>query len=479
MNDSQLDPRYYPSPKDGCPCGAGNTFRDCCRPFLVESASIEDAAKTALGAKEFGSYLVLQRAELARYLLRHRRHTPTLCQTNPALGQQLLLIDIDAVFSLVESLFDAHVWAKKQTLLLGCLARLELAIDDSRWKNRIAYFRASAFYLLSNDRDSALAEFETYAGWRESEKESILQFGLDLTAENLGSAERREVCERIIAIKPSIENQVQYRTLVAMDLLLDDETALAVKLLRELHKEIFDVSTTGMSEMALYLVATSLVHLSFLENEDRRLPLLEKARGYYRTALERGSFTKLGLARLHALLGESYEIAGDYDAAMKYYVLAGDHSDRFDSRYGLARMAIERNEPDRALFQLRKLAEMNLSTSQLFDVNVLLGSVAIAKRCKDLAREVMTKFSHDATLPPALEKRAATLLSDLETILRESRKPQKRASWRRALSFLSKHLELKPNIGGFGINVNALIDGKPQGHPTTDDGSNSTRLLEK
>jgi hypothetical protein len=136
-----------------CLCGSGNKFKNCCAAEYNTSA--KDKAFAAYQSGQYSEALKKCRLHLTWYILCHRAHTIPFLESETPEAKNLFQIDIDALASLVDLLLSCYEQTGKHKQFPKALDGLQNAITDSRWYDKIAYFRA-LWCLFDNADDSLI-----------------------------------------------------------------------------------------------------------------------------------------------------------------------------------------------------------------------------------------------------------------------------------------------------------------------------------
>ncbi len=105
MSAIHMPPRKYKiGPNASCPCGSGMKYKKCCRLFI--HAGIRDRAHELHKTGDHKQAVLAYRAWAAQYKIWHEEHTVPFFQARPQAADDMMIVDIQAVISIYNSLSD-------------------------------------------------------------------------------------------------------------------------------------------------------------------------------------------------------------------------------------------------------------------------------------------------------------------------------------------------------------------------------------
>lgn len=452
------DPGYKPKWNDPCPCGWGRTFQTCCRPRLPGSDKITKAWRQAAKAGDWEEALVLVRADVAQYVIWHRRHTiPGL--RHPDLPVDIFGVDVEALSAHVGSLIQVLYRLDRLNQAPAILAKLRPAIADERWHRKIVYHRAFTT-LLTGDRAKARLELvEAGPITADEEDVDLLQIHIDLNGSRLGFTERQALYKRVGEITRSRADRLQYGGAAAFDVLLlgdekggRDAVVATVALGRELEAE------KSLSSTAEYWLCRSLETLAVLDQDKATF---DELIGRLTSLLARGEWTETGRADLLRNRGDAYRQAGDFKLAMDDYRASLRLVELGIVQVFLAECLYRDGFVAEALELIRTVPVDRLSAAEVADHAFVYYYIARASKDGVAWREADQRLRAAVTPHPYFQGVRLQYLIDVQdalTALAASKEPVKLGPVMGGLAMVSRYLILQPNFGGLGVNINNMID---------------------
>ena len=452
------DPGYKPKWNDPCPCGWGRNFQTCCRPRLPNSNKITKAWRDAAEAGDWEEALLLVRADVAQYVIWHRRHTIPGLQ-HPDLPVDMFGVDVEALSAHVGSLIQVLYRLDRLNQAPAILAKLRPAIADERWRRKIVYHRALST-LLMGDRAKARLEFEEAGPITTGEVDvDLLQIHIDLNGSRLGFTERQALYKRVGEITRSRADRLQYGGAAAFDLLLlgdekggRDAVVATVALGRALEAE------KPLSSTAEYWFCRSLETLAVLDQDRATFDeLIERLTRLLTT----GEWTETGRADLLRNRGDAYRLAGEFKLAIEDYRASLRLVELGIVQVFLTECLYRDGSVAEALDLIRTVAVERLSAAEVAEHAFVSYYIARAANDGVALREAELRLRAAVTPHPYFQGVRLQYLVDVQDVLAAlaaNREPVKLGPVIEALSAISRYTILQPNIIGVGINFNNIID---------------------
>lgn len=454
----QPDPYYKPKWNDPCPCGSGRNFQTCCRPRLPGTGEISKAWRIAGRGGDWEESLLLVRADVAQYVIWHRRHTiPGL--RLPGLPTDMVSVDVSALSEHVGNLIQVLYRLERLNQAPAILARLRPAIADERWRRKIVYHRALVT-LLTGDRPKARLELIEASPITGAEEDiDLLQIHLDLNGSRLGFTERQALYSRVIEITRSRSDQLQYSGAAAFDVLLlgddkggRDAVEAAVALGRTLEAE------KPLSPSAESWFCRSLETLAVIDQDRAKFDeLIERLARLMKTE----EWTDKGRADLLRNRGDAYRYAGDFKLAIDDYRDSLQLMNAGIVQVFKAECLLRVGSLAEALALIRAVAAERLSKAEAADHAFVSYYIALAAKDGVALREADQRLRAAVTPHPYFQTVRLQYIVDIHDALEAlaaQKEPVKLGPVIGAMSAISRYMQLQPNVAGIGFNINNMID---------------------
>jgi tetratricopeptide (TPR) repeat protein len=425
----------------------------------LPGTKINEAWRKAAAAGDWPLALLHVRADLAQYVIWHRRHTVPNLQI-PGLPQpDMYSIDVAALSEYIGHLVEVLARLNRLPQAPPVLGRLAHAIDDPRWRRKIAYHRGIVA-LLGNDRVKARHELAAAGPITPQDDDvDLLQIHVDLNGSKMGFTERQAFYEQIVTVTRSRSDRIQYRGAATFDLLLvGDEMAgrIALKAL---------ISDARAMEVDKPLSPTAE---TWFCNVLEMLAVLDEDRVLYTELLARlerllisETWTALGKARLWRSIGDAHRHSGDYAKAVNAYRTADTLVPDAIHKVFEAECLLRGGHVADALDLIQTIPVGHLSPAEQADHAFVYFYIALAAKDRAALNQAGHLLRAASTPQPYFETRRLQYIvavQDALGALATNDEPPKLGGFLGALRAFSRYVQLQPNFNGVGFNLNNLID---------------------
>ncbi|MGR9265603.1 SEC-C domain-containing protein [Rhizobium leguminosarum] len=441
-----------------CHCGSNKKFGTCCKNRLP-GFDIGNKYTQACADEAWEVALLAARADITQYTIWHNSHTAPVIDREDISGY-LLRVDVGALASYVERLQWLYARTGRLGGWLDTLDRLRDNIRHRSWYRKIAYFRA--LHLLRPEHDPSDARRELKKAGPITLKETdveLLQIFIDLEFERLSFAERLKYLDRILDVSKDLGDQLQYRASKAVQYFLVGDTGAADELFFEVVTLGRDPENLPLTKYQNHMYVRALQHLGMLR-QDRGM--LEEAIALFNDVLIDGSWTEIGQASIQREIAESYKFLEQWhDAELTIQIALDLHETPID-RIHLAEALLYQKNVTRACAEIDKLNFEALKSPGLDDYSLAYAAIAIWS--EDRARLETAKKQleiYNPSEPYFRERRLNLLLTVAEGIAKQKLSQQQKDAITPkggVLGFLSRFVMVQPNLGGIGLNFNAIFE---------------------
>ena len=438
-----------PSSNEECPCGSGKTFSICCEALI--HPEIDSQLRSLIDNEQYLEALPACRAYLCRYLLCHKAHTIPMLRQKTQLASKLLLADIETLFSILQNLQTCY----RENGIINDFPRvldsMQDRIDDVRWRDKLSLLRSIWYRIDKSDSPRAKECFDGIDMNRCEDPSVIAGFLLE-NAWDLTFNKRMRLCERVCKFTDDESIRLQFRILQAFSSVLIFEETEASTILKIAISNFEKLEPSKKSLFGKHLYAHSLDLLGNILQDDS---LVRKAVESYDEFLRPPcELTFFGIADYRLWMGRCYAFLGDYDQAIRNYLLSIEANSVPLAQIFLAEALISKDKIPQGREILASLNPAALSQDNLQDFIVAKTLLAIASKLpKDIEAAKHALKAYQSNLPYFAYQK-----SRLEIALLETSPTQSMKSLKGIMRMINRYFEIKPNIAGIGLNLNAILD---------------------
>jgi hypothetical protein len=400
------------------------------------------------------------RADLTQYTIYHRTNTVPLMRRFPPEQIEILSIDIEALNDSVEHLCAIYARLGRLADFPLVVERLRGNIDDPRWQRKLTYQQAMTAHLLADTPGARrdLAKLGPITA-QESDLE-LLQLHIDLNGDAIALVDKLKLYDRIVELTGSRRDRFQYAAAKGVELTLAGDTAGAIAT----ANAALVIGREAEAERA-FGPDTELWFCKLLEVAGIARPdpdcFIESAKRLQTLVIRTDHWTPAGLGHLNRCLGDVLRLSGQWEeGAMAYaagFALDGDQANRIFE----ASCRLMQGREDDALAIIESIPFDALDMPQRADFAVAYAAIAIAlrdgARLDDAAAKLKAVtparqyFAHENVKYQLAIERARVAIAAGTPVPKSSRL----LDW---ISSLSRWFMVQPNIAGFGINLNNMVD---------------------
>lgn len=400
---------------------------------------------------EYKKSLISIRRHITWYRLCHMAHTVPFLKSNPEESKKLLKTDIEALSDMAGLLLSCYAKCDILDEYPIALEYLSGAIDDSRWGMKLDYHKCIYLYVYKNEKGPAKEILKVY-DWKNVNDVDLLSVLIDVYSEDMNQVEKINIAERICEISNSPAIKLQYGNLIGTEYCLLNDLKKGTPIL---ESTIFEYEKTPPEKrtcIGRHHLAISYKHLGELTGNEE---YLTKAIVNLQEEISTGEYSSIGEAQLWFDLADSYHHVAEQNRALNAY------DESLNLRYsGLtlvfkSRVLIKLNNIDEARDMLNSVSLEDLSNPNIFDYSISRCYLAIASKDLNDINNGLELITGIKTNDPMFKDLIQDLLLQLYE-LRNSSAGQYKAET--ALQKFNRYVSLKPNVFGFGIDVNAIID---------------------
>lgn len=374
-------------------------------------------------------------------------HTASRLPTsNPAI-LQLLEIDIKSLFEITERLMLCYREQGSIHEFPGVLHQLRDAISDPRWHAKVVYLEA--LYLATyRSAASAWRLIEKCHLLAASQDPDLLAIALQVAPDSHSPEDRLRLADRIVASTAKSDEKLQYSAVKGIIKVtdLEDKGGVAdIELALAEYEKISEAKRTLYGQWMLGRLYSTAARLG---NRD---DLAQKAIAHLQKCMGNTAYTNLARADMLSECGECYLQLGESDKARVCFETSLAEYDDSVVRIFLVRALVRLSEFSVAFSQLKKIDSTKLKPAGFLDFGIAWAELALVTQDAEHKSEALSILGK-AVARGVFE----TYRRDLISELKQPKPPAKSPSMLRRI--MTRYVLLQPNVIGFGVNLNAIIE---------------------
>ncbi len=440
--------KLEPPARDACLCGSGARFKNCCK---NEYSKKHFDGWSLFNKEEYKKALKAIRSHITWYRLCHMTHTVPFLKSNSDASRRLLKTDLEAMSDMLNLLLSCYVKCGTVDEYPNALEYLSCAINDDRWGVKINYHKCIYLYVHKNKRESAKEVLKVY-DWKKVNDVDLLSVLIDVYSDDLNQVEKINMAERICEISSSPAIKLQYGNLIGTGYCLLNDLSKGIPILESALCEYEKTPQENRTSIGRHHLAISYKHLGELTGKEE---YLTSAIGKLKNEIATGAYSPTGEAQLWLDLGNCYHHLAEFDKAINAYdkSLNLSHSDL--TLVFKSRVLIKLDKLDEARNMLNSVIIEDLTGPNIFDFSISKCHLAIVSKDPDDIENGVELIKGIKTNDPMFKDLVQELLLQLYELKNTSTGQYKAET---ALQRFNRYVSLKPNVFGFGIDINAIID---------------------
>jgi tetratricopeptide (TPR) repeat protein len=440
--------KFEPPNRNPCLCGSGKRFKDCCK---KEYPKKKFNSWRLFNKREYRKALKAIRSHITWYRLCHMAHTMPFLTSNTDEARDLLKTDIEAMSDMLDLLLSCYEKCGMVNDYLFALKLLSNSIDDDRWDVKIDYLKCICLYVYKDKREAAKEILEAY-DWRQVGDVDLLTVFIDVYSDNLNPVEKTNIAEKICENSNSPEINLQYQNLIGTEYCLLNDLKKGIPILESAIREYEKTLPEKRTHIGRHHLAISYKHLAELQGKEEHFT---SAITNLKNEIATGEYSSNGEAQLWLDLGDCYHHLIKFDKAINAYDESLNLVHSGLTLIFKSRTYIKLNKLDEARDMLDKVILEDVTQPNIFDYSISKCYLAFASKEPSDIQNGLDLIKNIKTNDPMFMDLVQDLLSqlyELKSMKAESCKVET------ALQRFNRYVALKPNIFGFGIDINAIID---------------------
>ena len=455
--------RITPGPNQKCLCGSEIKYKKCCASRLPGSHRIgKDFPKLANAGDHEGA-LLAARADISQYTIWHQSHTARgLFDGTPITSERIWHVDIEALCEYAERLLRAYQLLERGEEMPAVLERLRNNIQKETWQQKIIFLQCLCALGEDWNVERGLREISKLGPIEHVKDPPLLAMYLNLSGDNLSLDKRLQLIDRVIEITEDDSTRIHQGVVKATLLWTHNDS-------RGAHEAICNVIAfcENLDELdffqrtkyghALFIMAT--VHPEHEVGDDTSSAYIERAIQQFETLLSEYELSDIGRAGIHRDLGDAYRVSGQWELALEHF----DDAIRVNNQPILQLFRAEclnglkRFEEAQGVISAISIEDLE-NPAEKADYLIKFSALAVDAGDRNRLQTARTLLNIPLKRDPIFQQQAlymkSIVLEAIEKGSSSSLTKRAYAVW----SAIRSSIILEPNVMGFGINLNKLID---------------------
>jgi len=440
--------QFEPGSKDTCLCGSGKMFKKCCRDTY--NTDVKNHTFEKFNEGKFSEALRSCRSHITWYILCHRAHTIPFLKSNKSQAADLLQLDINAMAELVNLLHHCYYKTGKSKQFPKALGILSNAISDPRWLDKITQELAFWHLADNDDNEQAFKELQKIDIGSCTDPETLTLY-LNVCPNLIPFRERIDIIDRILANTHKESYLLQYTCLKGISYCLIEEIEDGCNIIEAGITRYKSCEAGKKTNYGDYHLAIALETLGMFKNDIKRI---SEAIGIYTNELKSKSYTDSGISMLSIEIAKCHAYLGNLDEAIRYYKISLDKEASELRKVFLARAYINSGDLIEGRQLLTSIDGTEFDDACNYDLCITWAILAFASKEKDDIEQAKRMMKEAKAEYPIYIHQRDRLLIDLHEL-----KPISDERFiKRVIKSLNRYILLQPNLFGFGININNIIE---------------------
>jgi hypothetical protein len=459
------------NPDEPCLCGSGRPFGECCSIVLQDTSSdVKNVWKRAtepLQKGDFAQAETFYRAHFVEYVVWVRQHTVPVLTVEQQFAKALVITDLDALEVICDRVCMCLARQQMPGAIQAFLQNAEKVVPLPQFRERAVYLRALWKYLAEDDASAARHELAQIDVARCQHRET-LELYIDVFRRILSPREKLELAGRVVELAKANRTLkaerrdktivLQYTCVQASSLVLLGEKVRATALLKAVTEGIAPFKQPRSPEEVDESVhlAHALALRAGLEQNSETGGVAERII----RSIPREQFTSTGKAMLEMDLGRLLMQRGAFGDAAAAFALADALSPDIVSKIKLGHAAALAGKLENANVALSAIDVATLPGGLQLEYMEALADFVMAANDRVRARNVVADLKRLKEDEPYFAEHRNQVIITLQDFISSSSvtAPPPPRGIAGVLSWINQYSELKPNVFGLGINLNAVLD---------------------
>lgn len=380
-----------------CPCGSGRKYKKCCS--LTLNTDLKDKAFKLYDEKNYEEAERGFRAFLTQYIIWYHEHTLPLLKDDPEAAAEILMVDTEAIATIVEYIATCLYYQKKTQMVDKFLKGMSDVVDNLVFKFYIASSRA-IWFATSNEFEKAKRVLRDFSSIDITKipmttyGQRALEVFLDLLWDELPVPFGLKIVDKLLNNANMLDPVDQIKLLTKKGLIhfLDLDNTNANASIDEALSKIDNVKATNQREHELSLFAiVDAYHAKGLTSNDNEFR--RKAIDGYKELISFFPEDLASVAWVNQRIGQNYQSLQEPEKARDYLISSFEVNQSIGVIIDLAKTFIQLDETDKALEYLGAIDAQQIPDGLKVDYLDVQAEIAAKKNDFSLAKELDSQLS--------------------------------------------------------------------------------------
>lgn len=437
--------------KNPCLCGSGKKYKYCCFPYIN---STETDFKEQMNLQNYKMAYKYKRAMLTKYLVGVKRHTEPFLKNNMSGANGLLKIDIEAISEYIDQLLFVAEKGSLSTDIPSSLSSISHLLINELWTQRINYYIA-LYYSCHGKNELAKQAIANYS-IDDLADVKLMQIYYQLQSENMGIGQSGKLISKIVDTEKAPIIKLKYRFTLALRYFFNNDRLTALELANDVI-ETLDAPDTDIVPNKIYDFFVLSDIYSFFAQMTNDYTHMDKAINYLLKIKDNSELSPEGKAFTRTQIGYNYFILHNYDLAVDFLLDAHSYVITPISMIYLADTYLEKGDEQAARKILYEFSVEDVN-DDLLDYLKVISKFLLKYPDYEKFREIHTILKNiDLNVYPYFNLMIKDFLLQLTELYSDPNIEDHQIRWK-WLEILNKSLILQPNVFGFGVNINEIIN---------------------
>jgi len=439
---------------DKCLCGSNKKYKKCCLHIHEHYNNLEDTKKY-IAEENYVDALITSNADLSKYLINIKRHTEHLLELNNPFGKELLEIDLKALEEILYEIYFIHKKLDSEFDFEEKFIFLENIINIESYFELIRFFRI-LFLPYCAEKSEEIVVLLRELCFEKLTNVKLLELCCLHVSNELERSMKHRLFDRLIELEDDDLLKLKFLSMKSLDLYLNKEIEYSRQCNDLVRKKLTELFNHGYSDHSQYIVANAS-YFSGVIGEDNQLIERSIIEFEKLLSIEQQVSSVSVLANTYNAIGEAYLILEKFELAIVEFTKGIDIYDNHLGHINIARAYISLGSYDLAMDKIKLLSINEVPNANVLDYLITAGRIIVEIGDVEFANVIYDSLREYETNDLLFNDYKVEILMQLLVEFKGFSDSTNMSTFREKLLEWNKVIDLKPNIFGLGIDINAII----------------------